>query len=163
MNKDFLLACVAGAAITTMCASCATQAETMPSASDLDRSDQRFMAMAQPEFDTLERHRKSGELTNEQYQAERATLEYRVHRQAVDAAWTAHSLAESDRKATGIPTPDAPQKIEVGRGGGGPSDAGSFYRSHNDTYGGQTGLGGMRGSMPGYQGGGSILGGGRPY
>ena len=113
----------------TLCASCATQSRTMPSAADLDRSNERFRAMAQPQFDDLERRRASGALSQADYEREKASLEYRVQQQAVDAAWTAHALAESDRKATGIPTPDQPQQIQAG------GVQGSLYQSHNDQYG----------------------------
>jgi hypothetical protein len=140
------------AVMITLCASCATQSRTMPSASDLDRSNERFRAMAQPQFDDLERRRASGALSPADYEREKASLEYRVQQQAVDAAWTAHALAESDRKATGIPTPDQPQQIQAG------GVPGSLYQSHNDQYssGSQGSFGAALGQ--GYQPGGSIIG-----
>jgi hypothetical protein len=145
--KVFLLPLAA--AVAMICASCATQAKTMPSAADLDRTHQRFLTLAQPQFDELERKRASGTLSQEDYEREKSALEYRVHQQAVDAAWTAHALAESDRKATGIPTPDSPQQIQVG------NISGSLYQSHNDTYGSQ---GAMGATGQGYQPGSSIIG-----
>lgn len=154
------------AALALSCVSCATQAKTMPTAADLDRNYQRFRAAAQPQFDDLERRRKSGAISQADYEKEKADLEYRVQRQSTDAAWTAHSLAESDRKSTGIPTPDKPVQAPLGAMGGGASDSGSFYRSHNDQYGGSQNYGAgarMGGLSPGYQGGGSVLGGGRAY
>ena len=142
---------VLAAAVAAICVSCATQAKTMPSAADLDRSQQRFRTQAQPLFDDLERRRASGTLSQAEYEREKSSLEYRVHQQAVDAAWTAHALAESDRKATGIPTPDSPQQIQTG------SVSGSFYQSHNDLYGSQGA--GLTGAMSqGSQSGGSIFG-----
>ena len=129
--KSYLLALAATASIITLCSSCATQSQTMPSAADLDRSSQRFRILAQPQFDDLERRRAGGALSQADYEREKANLEYRVQQQAVDAAWTAHALAESDRKATGIPTPDQPQFIQAGGGAG----SGTLYQSHNDRYG----------------------------
>ena len=150
--RFFLLPLIA--VTITLCASCATQSRTMPSAADLDRSNERFRARAQPQFDDLERRRASGALSQADYEREKASLEYRVQQQAVDAAWTAHALAESDRKATGIPTPDQPQQIQAG------GAQGSLYQSHNDQYGsGSQGAFGAGASMgQGYQPGGSIIG-----
>ena len=157
----------AAAALALTCVSCATQAKTMPSAADLDRSYERYRLAAQPQFDDLERRRKSGELSQSQYEQQKADLEYTVQRRATDSAWTAHSLAESERRATGIPTPDQPVTAPVGTGGGGVSGDASFYRSHNDQYGSSSqgfGAGGrMGGGGAGYSYGGSVLGGGRPY
>lgn len=147
------------AAITlTWCASCATQSETIPSAADLDRNNQRYLALAKPEFDELEHRRSSGAINQAQYEEEKSRLEYRVQQRAVDAAWTAHSLAESDRKATGLPTPDHPVSNPVGTQGGSVSGQGSFYQSHNDQYGSQAGYGSSGSLSSGFQGGGSILG-----
>ena len=145
---------LAAAAIVTLCPSCATQSGTIPSAADLDRNHQRFRALAQPQFDELEQKKASGALSQADYERAKDTLEYRVQQQTVDASWTAHSLAESDRKATGIPTPDHPQSITAG------GVQGTLYQSHNDQYGGQAGGGfGAAGTMSsGLQQGGSILG-----
>ncbi len=147
------------AAIVTLCASCATQSETMPSAAALDQNYQRYLAAAQPEFDELESRRKSGALSQADYEREKSSLEYRVQQRAVDASWTAHSLAESDRRATGIPTPDQPQAIQAGGGGGG-----SLYRSHNEQYGGSGAQQSFGASGSINQGGQtSLLGGGRSF
>lgn len=140
------------AAIAILCASCATQSETIPTVADLEASQKRFRIVAQPQFDDLERRRASGALSQADYQREKSALEYSVNQQAVDAAWTAHALAESDRKATGIPTPDQPQQVQVGNIGG------SLYQSHNDQYGSAGGLGGGSATGPGYQAGGSVIG-----
>lgn len=154
------------AALALSFVSCATQAKTMPSAADLDRTYERFRLAAQPQFDDLERRRKKGELSQSQYEQEKTNLEYTIQRRSTDAAWTAHSLAESERKSSGIPTPDQPVAAPVGSGGGGVSGDASFYRSHNDQYGGTNnqgfGAGGRMGGA-GYSYGGSVLGGGRPY
>lgn len=142
-----------GAAIVTLCSSCATQSETIPSAADLDKNNQRFLALAKPEFDDLDRRRANGALSQADYEREKASLEYRVQQRAVDAAWTAHSLAESDRKATGIPTPEHPQSITAG------GAQGTLYQSHNDQYGGsQAGFGASGSMSSGQLPGGSILG-----
>lgn len=137
------------AALALSCVSCATQAKTMPDAADLESSRQRFRAQAQPQFDELERQRASGAISKEDYEREKSALEYRVHQRAVDAAWTAHALAESERKANGIPTPDSPQAIDVG------GVTGSLYQSSRDAYGSQGGAGVMGQS---YQPGSSIIG-----
>lgn len=149
--RFFLPALAAAAAIITLCTSCATQSQTIPSAADLDRSHERFRALAQPQFDDLERQRSSGALSQADYEREKTSLEYRVQQRAIDSAWTAHALAESDRKATGIPTPDQPQQIQAG------AVPGSLYQSHNDTYGSQS-FGAGAAMSPGYSPGGSVIG-----
>ena len=155
--KFLLPQLAAAAAIITLCSSCATQSQTIPSAADLDRSHVRFRALAQPEFDDLEQRRSGGALSQVDYEREKAGLEYRVQQRAINSAWTAHALAESDRKATGIPTPDQPQQIQAG------ATQGSLYQSHNDAYGSNQGLGASSAmSGGGYQTGGNILGGARP-
>lgn len=151
MKQVLLRGLALGVSALMMCSSCATQSETIPTVADLDRNQQRFLALAKPEFDELERKRSTGAINQEQYAAEKSQLEYRVQQRAIDAAWTAHSLAESDRKATGIPTPDRPVSNPVGTQGGSVSGQGSFYQSHNDTYGSQAGFGasGSSGSLLG--------------
>ncbi|MBX7208374.1 MAG: hypothetical protein K1X78_08700 [Verrucomicrobiaceae bacterium] len=159
MHSLLFRASMSFASVVLLCVSCATQKETMPSAADLDRTYQRFLAMSKPEFDELERRRSSGALSQADYQAEKSRLEYRVQQRSVDAAWTAHYLAESDRKAAGIPTPDKPVAPPLGPTGGGVSGQGSFYQSHNDTYGSMGGFGAAGTTSMGYLQGGSVLSG----
>jgi hypothetical protein len=113
---------------------CGCGTSTLPTAESLSANAQVLREQARPEFDELDRRRALSGLTEADYQAEKAALEKRISNQARDAAWSRHSLAQSERKALGLPTPDAPQTIIApnalvgGAGGGGVSGGGSLYR-----------------------------------
>ncbi len=145
-------------AIAALClAACATP---LPDALAIDEHDAIFRQRYQHSYDELEQQRSSGQLADSEYRVRKEALDEFVHQEAVKAAWTKHSLAESDRKATGLPTPASP--VEVGAGGGG-IDGNSFYRPFNDRYGSQSGMqnyGSSSGRFPGsgYAPGSSIRG-----
>jgi|GEM_PF-3060438 len=107
---------------------------TLPTADSLTANAQILREQARPEFEELDRRRAAGSLSEGDYQAEKAALEKRISNGARDAAWSRHQLAESERKALGLPTPDAPQVVIApnaligGAGGGGVSGGGSLYR-----------------------------------
>jgi hypothetical protein len=107
---------------------------SLPSAESLSASARVLREQARPEFDELERRRAMGLLSVADYQADRAALEKRISDDARDAAWSRHFLVESERRANGVPTPDAPQSImapnalQGGVGGGGVAGGGSLYR-----------------------------------
>lgn len=107
---------------------------TLPTAESLTANARLLREQARPEFDELDRRLAAGSLTEADYQAEKAALEKRISNEARDAAWARHNLAQSERKALGLPTPDAPQVIVApnalvgGAGGGGVSGGGSLYR-----------------------------------
>lgn len=123
------LVCVAATAFLVGCGS-----SSLPSAESLSASARVLREQARPEFDELERRRAMGLLSEADYQADRAALEKRISDDARDAAWSHHFLVESERRANGIPTPDAPQSImapnalQGGVGGGGVAGGGSLYR-----------------------------------
>lgn len=108
---------------------------TLPSAESLSASAQVLRKQARPEFDDLERRRAMGLLSEADYQGDRAALEKRISDDARDAAWSRHFLAESERRANGVPTPDTPQDLAApnamqggAAGGGGLAGGGSLYR-----------------------------------
>lgn len=132
----------------------------VPDAADLDEHDAIFRERYRPRYDELERQRAAGQLAETEYVVRKQELDDFVHQEAVKAAWTKHSLAESDRKSTGLPTPAAP--VEVSAGGGG-IDGNSFYKPFNDRYNSQSGsqgFGSSAGRFPGsgYAPGSSIRG-----
>lgn len=77
-----------------------------------------------------------GLLSEADYQADRAALEKRISDDSRDAAWAHHFLAESERKANGVPTPDtaqaivAPNALQGGMGMGSATGGGSLYRPY---------------------------------
>ena len=123
------LVCVAATAFLVGCGS-----SSLPTAESLSASTRVLREQARPEFDELERRRAMGLLSEVDYQADRAALEKRISDDARDAAWSHHFLVESERRANGIPTPDAPGSIMApnalrgGAGGGGVAGGGSLYR-----------------------------------
>lgn len=91
-----------------------------------------------PERDALEAKRAGGQITEPEYETELAALERRIAARATDAAWTRHALAESERKMTGIPTPDAPVEIGVptaGTGGNSLPTQGTYRRFNEQDMG----------------------------
>lgn len=110
------------------------ETSSLPTAESLSAGAKVLREQARPEFEELDRKRAMGLLSEEEYQGSRAALEKRISDDARDAAWSRHFLAESERKANGLPTPDAPQAIGApnalagGVGGGGVSGDGSLYR-----------------------------------
>ena len=123
------LLCLCSAALVAGCGT-----STLPTAESLTAHAQELREQARPEFDELDRRRAAGTLTEADYQLEKAALEKRISHAAREAAWARHSLAQSERKALGLPTPDAPQSITApnalvgGVSGGGVSGGGSHYR-----------------------------------
>jgi hypothetical protein len=81
---------------------------TLPTAESLTRAEQVLRDQAREEYAELDQRRGRGELSELDYRAEVAALDKRVQNEAREAAWRRHFLAESERKANGIPTPDRP-------------------------------------------------------
>ena len=144
------------AALTALfVSSCSTQSDSIPTAADLDMRAAHIRTLDQPRYDQLERDRNSGVLTQSQYEMETAALDQRVREKAVDSAWSAHSLAESDRRGQGIPTPDAPQAISPNQQVGG-LFGGGFYQARNDPF--TSGQGNSPRGGSGFMPGSSIIG-----
>ena len=109
---------------------------SLPTPSDMDRFYREAEIRAQRDMDRLAQRRDRGEISEEEYKRRAADITDSIPRRASDMAWTRHELVQSERRGTGIPTPDSPAQISApGRGAG----SGSFYRQA-----GQSG--------PGYQG-----------
>ena len=143
------LVCVAATAFLIGCGS-----SSLPSAESLSASARVLREQARPEFDELERRRAMGLLSEADYQADRAALEKRISDDARDAAWSHHFLVESERRANGVPTPDAPQAImapnalQGGVGGGGVAGGGSLYRPYTQQAQGAFNNGTAGGGIP---------------
>jgi hypothetical protein len=81
---------------------------SVPTAQRLDELEQQIRAEHQVDYADLEQRRKRGELSREEYQIARSALDKRVQNRVDTMLWNRHALAQSDRKAHGIPTPDQP-------------------------------------------------------
>lgn len=97
---------LAVAGVISLAASCITN--TVPTAAQLDAYERQLKAAAQPEYAELEQQRASGQLTESGYESARHQLDQRIQNQVDTMAWSRHALAQSERKAMGIPTPDQP-------------------------------------------------------
>ena len=123
------LGCLAAMTLLIGCGS-----SSLPSAESLSAGAKVLREHARPEFDELERRRAMGLLSEADYQGDRAALEKRISDDSRDAAWSHHFLVESERRANGLPTPDAPQAnaapnaLQGGAVGGGIAGGGSLYR-----------------------------------
>lgn len=155
MNRNQPRIWMLAALTATLISSCSSQSATMPTAADLDRRAAHFRTLAQPQYDQLERDRSSGALSQDQYVMEKTALDERVNKKAVDAAWAAHSLSESERRSQGIPTPDSPQQINPSQAVGG-LFGGGFYQARNDPFANGQNAGPRGGS--GFTPGSSIMG-----
>jgi hypothetical protein len=110
----------------------ACSSSTLPSAESLTANTRLLREQAQPEFDALESQRRAGVLSEADYLAARDALEKHISERARNAAWARHSLAQSERRSMGLPTPDSPVVVEAPNalqgGGGGAMGGGSLYR-----------------------------------
>ncbi|WP_075090360.1 hypothetical protein [Verrucomicrobium spinosum] len=112
-------------ALMCLLASCGgLPSNTKPNASDMDRFYKRAEEMAQEQIAVLDREKAAGRLTQEQYDQRVTYVQNSVGQRANEMAWARHELADSQKRALGIPTGDRPQEVSV------PSSAGSesFYK-----------------------------------
>lgn len=132
---------LAAAMLSTLMASCASSTmDSVPTAAELDRYEQVVRARLQPDFAELERQRSRGTISSAEYQEQKRRLDGYVQEQVNEAAWNKHYLAESYRKANGIPTPDQEVLLNPGTVQGE-----SFYRPSNQNFGQVTGQSGSAG------------------
>lgn len=142
--KQFWLRWISVAALGGL-ASCA---QRLPDVADFDRSYQKAEELARADRAELESRRS--QMSDAQYQREKAELENRIADRAVSMVWTRHSLEETQRENLGIPSPDHPQAISVPQAGSLPtgSDYRRFDQQMDSTFGssGET-ISGMRQMM----------------
>jgi hypothetical protein len=86
---------------------------TAPTAEQMDALQTKVRAEHREEYAALEQQRSSGQMSAEQYTAERSTLDKRVQNKVDTMLWNRHALAQSELKANGIPTPDSPISLEA--------------------------------------------------
>jgi hypothetical protein len=139
-------------ALATLCASCATS--TLPTAESLTFATQQLRQQAQPEFDDLDRQRSAGTLSATDHAAAKTAIEKRIGDDARQSAWTRHFLAQSERKALGLPTPDQPvantppNAMLGGAAGGSVIGDGTLYRPFTQQSQGAAGLNFNGGFLP---------------
>ncbi|WP_395719380.1 hypothetical protein [Prosthecobacter sp.] len=132
----------AASLLATLLSSCAsTTMDSVPTAAELSAYERVIRARLQPEYDALEKQRSSGSINQETYADHKRRLDAKVSEEVNNAAWQKHFLAESERKADGIPTPDAPVALNARAGGG----VNTFYQPSNQNFGNVMGQAGSAG------------------
>lgn len=134
------------ALLAGLLASCASRTmDSVPTIAELESYQQVVRARYQAEYAELEGKRAAGSIDKANYDYNKRRLDSKVNEEVNNAAWNKHFLAESERKADGVPTPDAPVALNSAD-----PVSGSFYRPSNQNYGqvtgqsGSAGLGSMR-------------------
>jgi len=124
--------------------------DSVPTPAELDKYATVVRARYQAEYAELEQKRAKGTISKEDYEFNKQRLDSEVNEAVNNAAWNKHFLAESERKADGVPTPDQPVALNPGAAGE------SFYRPSNQNFGqvagqsGSAGLGSMRAAQEQY-------------
>lgn len=131
---------LAAALFSALLASCASRTmDSVPTAQELEAYERVIKSRMQGEYDELARLRSRGAISQADYEEQKRKLDSELAEKVNDAAWNKHFLAESERKADGVPTPDAPVALNPGAAGE------SFYRPSNQNYGQVTGMSGSAG------------------
>ena len=102
---------------------------------DMDRYYKEAERRANVHVAELAQQRDSGQMSAEEFDYRAKLLRDDIPRKANDMAWTRHELAQSEMRAQGIPTPDAPVSVGTPQVGG---MQGSFYRQPGDPSGNQS-------------------------
>lgn len=138
--------------LATLFTSCASSTmDSVPTVAELEGYERVIRARYQSHYDDLEKRRASGSLSKTEYAEHKRQLDSWVSEKANEAAWQKHFLAESERKADGVPTPDAPVALHPGQATGSVGYFGnsgavtSFYQPSWRNYGAVVGIGGSAG------------------
>lgn len=143
MNATKLLASALLAGLLASCAS--STMDSAPTLVELEAYEKVVRARYQNEYAELSKQRANGTLNSSEYTRRKGMLDSKIMEEVNDAAWNKHFLAESERKADGVPTPDQPVALNSGT-----SHGDSFYRPSNQNFGqvagqsGSAGLGSIR-------------------
>lgn len=86
---------------------------TVPTVAQMEALEQRVRAEHQPEYAELASFRASGQMSAEQHADAVAALDKKVRNKVDNMLWNRHSLAQSERKSLGLPTPDRPVQIDA--------------------------------------------------
>lgn len=107
---------------------------------------QIYKDQAQREFGSeylrLAELRHSNVLSEAEYQAELVKVDDRVVARAHTLAWEQHNLAELERKAQGVPTPDQPVQLMPPNAMNGGAGGQSLYRNYQQQFNTTAGVGG---------------------
>lgn len=99
---------------------------TAPTASQMDELEATVRADYRERFSELEQQRRTGAITQVDYEMQYGSLNREVTNKVDTMLWNRHALAQSELKANNIPTPDKP--VELTPPGVGQSQ-GTLYNS----------------------------------
>jgi hypothetical protein len=141
------------AMLSGLLASCASRTtDSIPTLAELNAYEKVVRSRYQPLYDELEHKRSTGAVSKADYEEQKRRLDAKVAEGVNNAAWNKHYLAESERKADGVPTPDNPVALHPGQVGGNSMSGsvasggmGSFYQPSFQNYGAVSGMGGTAG------------------
>ncbi|TLD72622.1 hypothetical protein FEM03_00665 [Phragmitibacter flavus] len=98
---------------------------TIPDTADLDRYEKQATDLAERQIALLDAQLARGEISQAQRDRGADSLRAGIRKKAHDLAWTHHELSESEKRAWGEPTGDAPVAPQAPQLGG---VANSFYQ-----------------------------------
>lgn len=132
---------LAAAILSTLLVSCASSTmDSVPTAAELDHYERVLRARFQSDYNDLESRRSRGTISKAEYEEQKRRLDNYISEQVNEAAWNKHFLAESERKADGVPTPDQTVALDPGA-----IQGETFYRPSNQNFGQVTGQSGSAG------------------
>ncbi len=136
-----LISILAAAVLAGFLVSCASSTmDSTPTLAELDAYEKVIRTRYQGFYDGLDKQRSSGTISKAEYDERKRQLDSKVTAEVNDVVWRNHYLAESERKADGVPTPDAPVRLNPGGSGGE-----SFHRPANQNFGNVAGMSGTAG------------------
>jgi hypothetical protein len=114
--------------VATLC-SCQS---TAPNVADMDRYYKEAERRANVQIEKLEQQRASGQMGKEEFDYRAQLVRDDIPRKANDMAWTRHDLAETEKRALGLPTGGSNVGVSAPQVGG---IQGSLYRRRGDPSG----------------------------
>jgi hypothetical protein len=133
----------------TLLASCASSTmDSIPTGEKMQIFKEQAQRDYQPDFASIGELRMKNLLSEAEYQKQLADLNDKVVQRAHTLAWNQHNLAEMERKAQGVPTPDAPVANMAPSAMQGGAGGGSMYRPSQQQFNMAQGVGGSNQLSP---------------
>ena len=102
---------------------------TLPTVADLDHFYKEAERRANVQIEKLAQQRNSGQMGQEEFDYRAQIIRDDIPRKASEMAWTRHDMAETEKRALGIPTGGNTANISAPQVGG---IQGSLYRRRGD-------------------------------
>ena len=140
MSRLFMLLSLAACAVLASCA--ASTMDSIPTGERMQIFKDQAQRDFQSEFARLGELRMTHVLSEAEYQRQLSELNDKVVQRAHTLAWEQHHLAEMERKAQGVPTPDAPVANMAPNAMQGGAGGQSMYRPSQQQFNMAQGVGG---------------------